>query len=227
MTDLGLVFGDTLTFSIGGQMFDFELVANHAYKPGGGSVTFWFQVPESAYDVIKPEVFYMGSMELPESAWPKLGDLWERYPTLSLVPLRELTKRFDDTLAVVTKLTVGFASMVLIMAGIVMAASIKGFEADDRQKNGLLMSMGLRKGDCLKLNLYDWLTTAFVAGIGAIAGTWLAGSLIYQSQFSIPYQPNGLWLLSILLLMCAVVCCVGVLYCRKSLSASVNDLLRE
>lgn len=33
--------------------------------------------------------------------------------------------------------------MVLIMTALVIAESMKGFEAEDRQKNGLLMSMGV------------------------------------------------------------------------------------
>ncbi len=226
MTDIGLKFGDTLTFSIGGTSYDFELVSSHAFKPGGGSVTFWFQIPENTYKAINPTTYYMGSMELPDAAWDKLADLWKSYPTLSLVPLREITKRFDDTLAIVTKLTVGFAAMVLIMAAIVIAASIKGFEADDKQRNGLLMSMGLKKSDCLKLNLYDWIITALIAGTGAIAGTWLAGLMIYQSQFSLPYKPDVLWLLSTLIAISLLVCAVGTFYCRKSLSTSINELLQ-
>ncbi len=224
MTDLKLKFGDELTFMIAGQPTTFTLVANHAFKPGHGSVTFWFQVPEKAYQAIKPEVFYMGSMELPDAAWDSLSALWKRYPTLSLVPLKEITQRFDDTLAIVTKLVVGFATMVLIMAGLVIAASMKGFESEDRKKNGLLMSMGITKSACLKLNLYDWLTVSLISGSGAIAGTWFAGLLIYQSQFSLTYQPDPLWLISTMAAICLAVCAIGTLYSRKSLTASINNL---
>jgi len=227
ITDLGLALGDTLTFQIAGVLQDFKLAASHVYKPGSGSVTFWFQVPPAIVSEIGPPVRYMGSMELPQDAWDQLAALWQQFPDLSLVPLKELTARFDDTLAIVTKLTVGFASMVLLMAGIVIAASIKGFEANDRQKNGLLMSMGLSKNDCLRLNLYDWLITALIAGTGAVAGTWLAGLLIYKSQFSMVYTPDPTWLIASVLVMCVVVCGVGLAYSRRSLGYSVKDLLVE
>lgn len=225
MTDLELSYGDTLTYQIEGRPYSFTLVASHSYKPGGSSITFWFQVPATARAQIKADTRFMGSMELPESAWGALATLWQQHPTLSLVPLRELTERFDKTLAIVVKLTSGYAAMVLLLAMFVLVASSKGFEADDQRKNGLLMSMGLKRRDCLKLNLYDWAITAIVAAVGAIAGTWLAGQLIYEEQFGLAYQPDFLWIGGTIGLMVTAVCGVGALACMRSLATSVQDLL--
>lgn len=225
MTDMGFNYGDTLTYQIGGGSYDFTLVASHAYQPGAGSITFWFQVPLSARAQIDAPTRYMGSMELPESAWDALAGLWQRYPTLSLVPLQELTERFDQTLGIVTKVTSGYAAMVLLLALFVLAASVSGFSADDRQKNGLLMSMGLLETDCLKLNFYDWGVTALIAAAGAVAGTWSAGLLIYQAQFNLTYRPDGLWVTAMVLAMGASVCLVGYVACRQSLKVSARDLM--
>ena len=115
--------------------------------------------------------------------------------------------------------------MVLIMTALVIAESMKGFEAEDRQKNGLLMSMGVTQKSCVKLALYDWLTVSLIAGIGAISGTWLAGLLIYQSQFSMTYEPNPIWPVSTTLAIGVTVCGIGVIYSRKSLSTSIDNLL--
>jgi putative ABC transport system permease protein len=225
MTDMGFNYGDTLTYQIGGGSYDFTLVASHAYQPGAGSITFWFQVPLSAKAQIDAPTRYMGSMELPEPAWDALVGLWQQYPTLSLVPLQELTERFDQTLGIVTKVTSGYAAMVLLLALFVLAASVSGFSADDRQKNGLLMSMGLRETDCLKLNFYDWGVTALIAAAGAVAGTWSAGLLIYQAQFNLTYNPDILWVVAMVVAMVATVCFVGYLACRQSLKVSVRDLM--
>jgi predicted lysophospholipase L1 biosynthesis ABC-type transport system permease subunit len=225
MTDMGFDYGDTLTYRIGGKSYDFDLVASHEYRPGKGSITFWFQVPLSARARIDASTHYMGSMEVPESAWDTLADLWQRYPTLSLVPLRELTERFDRTLGIVTKLTSGYAVMVLLLALFVLAASVSGFSADDREKNGLLMSMGLRDADCLRLNFFDWGVTALIAATGAVAGTWIAGSLIYEAQFNLTYNPDALWVTAMVVAMVAAVCLVGYIACRQSLKVSVRDLM--
>lgn len=225
MTDVGFNYSDTLTYQINGEPYEFTLVASHAFKPGNGSITFWFQVPLSARAQIDVSTHYMGSMELPEPAWVALAGLWQEYPTLSLVPLRELTERFDQTLGIVTKLTSGYAAMVLLLALFVLAASVSGFSADDRQKNGLLMSMGLKDTDCLRLNFYDWGVTALIAATGAVAGTWIAGLLIYQAQFNLTYNPDALWVAGMVFAMVAAVCLVGFIACRHSLKVSVRDLL--
>lgn len=225
MTDMGLSLGDKLTFRIEGRPYVFTLVASHAYRSGQGSITFWFQVPASARARIDAPSRFMGSMELPPSAWNALAGLWQQHPTLALVPLRELTERFDQTLGIVTRLTGGYAAMVLLLSLFVLAASVAGFSADDRRKNGLLMSMGLRESDCLRLNLYDWTITALIAASGAVAGTWLAGVLIYDSQFRLPYSPDPVWVGGMAAIMTATVCLVGFLACRESLRVSVRDLL--
>lgn len=226
MTDMSLTYGDKLTYIINGNQYTFTLVASHAYKPGGSSITFWFQVPESALAKIDAPIRYMGSMELPKTAWPELSSLWQQAPSLSLVPLQELTERFDQMLAIVAKVTSGYAAMVLLLALFVLTASVSGFRADDQLKNGLLMSMGLRQKDCLKLNLYDWALTALIAAIGAISGTWIAGILIYEEQFNLSYNPDIAWVTGITSVMVCVVCLVGSLACRQSLKVSVRDLMQ-
>ena len=141
--------------------------------------------------------------------------------------VKRITERFDNTLAIITKLVVGYAIMVLIVAALVIAASMKGFESEDRKKDGPLMSIGITKTACLKLNLYDWLTVSLISGVGAAAGTWLAGLLIYESQFSLTYEPSLVWLMSTILAISFIVCAVGTFYSRKSLAVSINDLLRD
>jgi predicted lysophospholipase L1 biosynthesis ABC-type transport system permease subunit len=113
----------------------------------------------------------------------------------------------------------------MLLALFVLAASVSGFSADDRQKNGLLMSMGVTARDCLLLNLYGWGVTALIAAAGAIAGTWVAGRLIYEAQFNLAYAPDPLWVAATVAAMLGTVCAVGWLACRQSLTVSVRDLL--
>lgn len=64
-----------------------------------------------------------------------------------------------------------------------------------------------------------------IAAGGAVAGTWIAGQLIYESQFNLTYNPDILWVTGTVLTMVAAVCLVGYLACRHSLRVSVRDLL--
>ncbi len=225
MADIGLRYGDVLTYQINGELIDFSLVASHEMKPGGGSITFWFQVPLSAKEKMNAPVHYMGSLELPESAWHSLGNLWRKYPTLSLVPLKELTERFDRTLGVITKMASGYSAMILMLAVLVLTASAVSFGANDRQKNGLLKSMGVTDAECLRLSFYDGGITAFIAASGAVAGVLIAGLMIYQSQFNLVYDPHPMWLVGTVVVMQPVVCLIGYIVSRTTLRVSVRDLL--
>jgi predicted lysophospholipase L1 biosynthesis ABC-type transport system permease subunit len=225
MTDLGLDYGDVLTFDVAGKRYDFTIVSSHVFKSGGSSITYWFQVPEAVLDHIEVSVHHMGSMELPETAWPELAGLLADHPTLSVVSLQEMAERFDKTLAIVTKATVGFSSMILLLSLFVIVASVSGFEADDKKRNGLLRSMGFGVDDCLKLSFYEWFATGVIAAIGAVAGTWIAGQLIYSSQFGLVYAPDFGFVAITLGLTCVVVCAVGLFFCRNSLKTSVGELM--
>lgn len=225
MLDLGLDYGDVLSFDIAGETHDFTVVASHAFKSGGSSITYWFQAPQLVLDHIDISIHHMGSMELPETAWQELGGLLATHPTLSVVSLQEITERFDKTLAIVTKATVGFSSMILLLSLLVIIASVSGFEADDKKRNGLLRSMGFGANDCLKLCFYEWLVTGMIAAIGAIAGTWIAGQLIYSSQFGLVYAPDFVFVGITLGLTCAVVCTVGLFFCRDTMKTSVRELM--
>jgi predicted lysophospholipase L1 biosynthesis ABC-type transport system permease subunit len=225
MVDLELEIGDVLTFLLGDRELELEIVASHAVTAGGSAVTFWFTAPPSIVRELPKPLRAMGSMELPDAAWPRLSELLTQHPTLAVVSLRELTQRFDATLSIMTRLTVAYSAMILLLSIAVLLASMICFEADDRQRNGLLKSMGLADRGCLRLALYEWMLTGLLAASGAIGGTWLAGQLIYRSQFQLSYQPDPLWMLGTLGVCCALVCALGIAFSKAALRASPRQLL--
>ncbi|WP_444924441.1 ABC transporter permease [Microbulbifer sp. DLAB2-AF] len=227
MTDMGLKLGDQLQFEVAGQSLNFEIKASHKYVPGKGSITFWFNVPQSTKNQLQTPPLYMGSLELADTAWGQLAELWQRHPSLRLISVRELTQRFDDTLSMVIKLVSGFSLMIILLALLVISASVKGYEADERKKNALLISFGQSRLACCKLSLFEWLLTSLIASVGAILGTNLTAQLIYQSQFGINYKPDWLWIMATLLVSALVVCSAGMITNRSSLKFSVGALLRN
>ncbi|KGJ93652.1 ABC transporter permease [Colwellia psychrerythraea] len=227
MTDLALSLGDKLTFIIHQQNYTFTITASHAYKPGAGSITFWMQIPKAAMQHINAPQYNMASLELNEEQWPLLSQLWQEHPTIRMVSLQELTKQFDDILAMITKVISGFASMIILLAIIVILSSINALESKEKKKNSVIMSFGFLKGTCLQLNIIEWLITALIIAIGAIAGTYLTGMLIYQSQFSLSYQPNLFILFITLAIILIAVTLLGVYASRHSLKSSVKRLMAD
>ncbi|MDC2888998.1 ABC transporter permease [Psychrosphaera algicola] len=142
MTDLGLTLGDTLTFIINQQSFTFTIAASHVYQPGAGSITFWVQMPATAVKHINAPHYNMASLEMDDDQWPLLGQMWRQYPTIRMVSLGELTKQFDNILAMITKVISGFAVMIIFLAVIVILSSINAFENKEKKKNCVIMSFG-------------------------------------------------------------------------------------
>ena len=227
MTDVGLHLGDKISLIINQQVFTFTITASHVYQPGAGSITFWVQMPPSAIQHINAAHYNMASLELSENQWSLLSQLWKKHPTIRMVSLQELTQKFDDTLAMITKVISGFAAMIILLAIIVILSSISALESKERKKNSVIMSFGFSKTTCLQLNIIEWSITALIIATGAILGTYLAGVLIYQSQFSLPYQPNLLVLIISSLFILAVVTALGVFASRHSLKSSIKQLMTE
>ena len=227
MTDLGLSLGDELTFIIHQQSYTFTITASHEFKPGAGSITFWVQMPQTALQHINAPQYNMSSLELNEDQWPLLSQLWENHPTIRMVSLQELTKQFDDILAMITKVISGFAVMIILLAIIVILSSINALESKEKKKNSVIMSFGFLKNTCLQLNIIEWLITALIIAIGAIAGTYITGMLIYQSQFSLSYQPDLFILFITLAIILSTVTLLGVYASRHSLKSSVKQLMAD
>lgn len=227
MTDLGLSLGDELTFVIHQQRFTFKIAASHVYKPGAGSITFWIQMPETAIEHINAPQYHMTSLELNDEQWSLLGQLWQEYPTIRMVSLQELTKQFDSILGMITKVISGFAVMIILLAIIVILSSINALEGKEKKKNSVIMSFGFLKRTCLQLNIIEWLITALIIAMGAIAGTYITGMLIYQSQFSLAYQPNFLILFITLIVILSTVTLLGIYASRHSLKSSVKQLMAD
>lgn len=227
MTDLGLKLGDKLEFFIGQQYVTFEITASHVYKPGAGSITFWVQMPPSALNHLRAPEYSMASLEIAEHQWPLLENLWQNFPTLRMVSLKEMVTRFDNMLGLVTKVISGFSLMIIMLAGVVILSSINALESKEKKKNSIIMSFGFTRSTCLKLNVIEWLVTASIMAFGALLGTYIAGILIYQSQFSLPYHPDFIWMTSTLMVMLSLITLLGVLASKKSLRSSVRLLMAE
>lgn len=227
MTDLGLSIGDKLKFQTGPSQHEFEIVSTHVYRGGAGAITFWFQVPDSFSDVTLGTELFMGSMELPEQSWSKLGEVWQAMPSLRMVSLQEMTDRFDNSLSILTKGISIFSGLILLMTLLVAAASVQSYLKQDKAKNGLMLSFGHSKMDCVKLSALDWFLTGVITVVGAIGGTLIIGNLIYKSQFSMTYQPNFVWLFGVLFITISFITIAGLLLNRESLNMSVRQLLLE
>lgn len=227
MTDLGLAIGDRLSLVINNRSIDFTITASHVFRPGHGSITFWLQAPPELIDQVQARHYAMASLELQPQHWSQLPQLWQQHPSLRMVSLQEMTQRFDTTLAMITKVISGFTAMIILLAIIVILASISALQGKEGVKNSLIISFGFSRATCQQLNVIEWLVTASIAALGAIAGTSIAGQLIYQSQFSLSYQPDWVWLLSTVTVIAVSVTALGLIASRHSLRRDIRSLYQQ
>lgn len=227
MMDLGLSLGDTLQFRLGKQRFTFTIRASHVFKAGRDSVTFWFQVPQSVAAEVAQAPMFMGSMELPDNAWPQLAELWREMPTLKMLTLKEIAERFDNILRLMQLTLTLFSALILLLSLLVVVSTIQGFQAQDKTRNGLMLSFGMSKRECVRLVAWEWLVTGLIASTSAIIGTVLIGHLMYQSQFSMQYQVDWFWLLSVTAITVLGAIALGLVFSRESLKVSIRQLLHE
>jgi len=130
-------------------------------------------------------------------------------------------------LDLMSRVITGFSLLIILFAALVIVASVHTFEADDKKKNSIILSFGFSRKTCLQLNIIEWFITAVIAAIGAVGGTYLAGVLIYQAQFSLKYQPNISMLVMTLCLILTAVTSFGIYASRRNLSCSVKQLMEE
>ena len=144
-----------------------------------------------------------------------------------MISLKEMTDLFDRMLAMITKVISGFSLMIILLAGVVILASINALESKEKKKNSIIMSFGFTRSTCLKLNIIEWLVTASITATGAILGTYFTGLLIYQSQFSLNYQPYFVWLIATLATILWLVTGLGIYASRSNLQSSVKQLMAD
>jgi putative ABC transport system permease protein len=225
--DLNIQLGDLVTINIQNQNHHFMVHSVHAFVPGKSPITFWFQLPinDQTQQVFMQAPLSMGGADLPESAWGNLAELWEERPSLKMVPLKEVAKKVGDFIDIGTGVILVFGSFIGLMSSLVIISAICNSVDNDKKRNGLILSFGLTKIDCIKVICLEWMMTAVIVTTGAVFASWLALTLVYQVQFSIEYQTDFVTIVTLLTENTLGLTILGLTLSYASLQVSTLDLL--
>jgi len=227
--DLNLQLGDIVTFNIKNKNYHFKVNSVHVFVVGSSPITFWFQLPindDTQQDFMQAPLF-MGSLDLPENAWPSLAELWEKRPSLKMVPLKTFTEKIESFIDVGMGIVLVFGSFIALMSSLVIFSAISNSVDADKKRNGLILSFGLTKAHCIKVICYEWILTAIIVTSGAVFASWLALTLVYQVQFSLEYQTDIVTILVLFAENIFVLTILGLTFSYASLQVSTLDLLSE
>ena len=227
--DLNIKLGDLLTINIQNQNHHFTVNSVHAFVPGQSPITFWFQLPinDQTQQKFMDAPLSMGGADLPESAWGNLAELWEQRPSLKMVPLKTVSEKVTDFINIGTGVIEVFGSFIALMSSLVIFSAISNSVDNDKKRNGLILSFGLTKFDCIKVICLEWMITAVIVTTGAVFASWLALTLVYQVQFSIEYKTDFVTIVTLLTENILGLTILGVTLSYASLQVSTLDLLNQ
>lgn len=227
--DLNIQLGDLVTINIENQNHHFKVNSVHAFVPGKSPITFWFQLPinDETQQVFMDAPLSMGGADLPESAWENLAELWEERPSLKMVPLKTVAEKVGNLIDIGTGVIFIFGSFIALMSSLVIFSAISNSVEYDKKRNGLILSFGLTKVDCIKVIGLEWMITAVIVTMGAVFASWLALTLVYQVQFSIDYKTDFVTILTLLTENILFLTILGLTLSYASLQVSTLDLLNQ
>jgi putative ABC transport system permease protein len=144
-----------------------------------------------------------------------------------MVPLKEVAKKVGDFIDIGTGVILVFGSFIGLMSSLVIFSAISNSVDNDKKRNGLILSFGLTKIDCIKVICLEWMMTAVIVTTGAVFASWLALTLVYQVQFSIEYQTGFVTIVTLLIENILGLTILGLSLSYASLQVSTLDLLNQ
>ncbi|MCF6440513.1 hypothetical protein L1077_13835 [Pseudoalteromonas luteoviolacea] len=225
--ELNLELEDVLTMQVGNQSQQFKIASVHHYRSGSDMITFWFVVHQDSLPVADEQVFYMGSVDLPELGLQQLGEIWQAHPSIRMLRVEELIARVRSTVQTFIYLTLAYGVFIALMSNLLVIASIQTHLQRDKLKNGLLLSFGLDSRQSRNMLIVEWSILTMIPVACALTSIYLFIGQIYQAGFGLPYRPNDFMLLVEAITIVAVIALGGIFLSRKQLKQNVVTLLEQ
>jgi hypothetical protein len=150
-----------------------------------------------------------------------------RTPLFKMVPLKAVAKKVGHVIDIGTGVILLFGSFIALMSSLVIFSAISNSVDHDKKRNGLILSFGLIKIDCIKVIGIEWIITAVIVNTGVVLASLLALTLVYQVHFSIDYKTNFVTILTLLTENILVLTILGLTLSYASLQVSTLDFLNQ
>lgn len=216
MEDLGLIIGDTLTFStLTASSTTSSIIATigsvRKYQSGGSRMMFWFVFPEGVLESF--DVTAMGGMLVPVER----SKAEAMTPILSLLPqirITDLESQIEGIRGVMVALTrlVNIILFTLLGAGatVILASALVNTRSRDKLVS-LIRVFGADKKSCLQMGLVEQLIVALVGCAVGIVSVHAIGSAMFVNVFGLPYAPDWFQALVLSLVFSGCFALVGYL----------------
>ena len=223
--ELGLRLGDQLTFSIGGLELNAEVTSFRTVEWESMNPNFYFLLSPGALERFSPMA--LTSLHIPAAEKLVVNDLLQRFPTVVVI---EMDRVIEQIQAIVERVSAGVSWMLwvmLIASFLVMWAAVNASMDERRQEVALLRALGSGRRRILGSLWIEFALLGAFAGLIALIGAELMLWAVQTQMLEIePRAHLWLWLLG-LLLSVLVIGAMGVLACRRVVTASPASMLQS
>lgn len=189
--ELGLELGDRITFSVGGLVFEAEMIGTRTLNWDNMTPNFYFLFPEGMLEEY-PRTS-MTSLYIPPQKKLLVNDILRSFPTVQVI---ELDKIIDRIRTIVAQVTRGLEVMTLLILGcgiLVMFSAVSLSMSERLQESAILRTLGSSRRLILGIQLIEFSTLGVMAGLLASAGAEFSVAMLQRFMFDLPFSMH-LWL---------------------------------
>ena len=223
--ELGLELGDRITFSVGGLVFEAEIIGTRTLNWDNMTPNFYFLFPEGMLEEY-PRTS-MTSLYIPPEKKLLVNDILRGFPTVQVI---ELDKIIDRIRTIVSQVTRGLEVMTLLILGcgiLVMFSAVSLSMSERLQESAILRTLGSSRRLILGIQAIEFTTLGVMAGLLASAGAELSVAMLQRFMFDLSFSMHlWLWYTGPILggLMVGL---LGVGYSRKAVMQPPLEVLRN
>jgi putative ABC transport system permease protein len=222
---MGLNLGDTLKFSVAGEIFEGQVSSIRSVVWENFQPNFYLIGTQKEL-ADKPQTWLMSALIKPDQK-PFLKTLIQKFPSVTLLDISEVMQRVKGIINRAS-LALQFFFMFAILAAVIVLLSALNTANKDRQMEiALLQSLGATNRDKLFSQVFEFVLMGLVVGFFAAVFSTLTGYIVgaYLFDLSFVLKPE-IWLYSISIAVVSITV-LGTLFIYRSFNISPMSLLRS
>ncbi|WP_337843598.1 FtsX-like permease family protein [Rheinheimera sp.] len=187
-----LKLGDTLQFSIGGQLFDAKVSSIRTVD--------WNSLQPNFYMILSPDLMqnfpatYITAFYLPAERTELLNQLARQFPTVSVISVDAILKQVNDIINQVSVALSFILILVVAAATLVLVAQVQATLEQREQELATLRTLGASSVFLRSALLLEFAALGALAGLFATLLAEVLLAVVQQRFFELSYSPNWtLW----------------------------------
>ncbi len=222
---LGLVVGDELEFSLGGETFSAIVTSLRTVQWDSFRPNFYMVFPPGVLD--RYPATYMTSFYLPATEKSVLIELVRKFPAVTVLEMDLIIRQVERIFRQVT-LAVEYVLLFVLLAGFaVLFAALKSSLDDRLYEGALLRALGGSRRQLRGGHLAEFATLGLLAGLIAAIGTECLAWLLYSQVMHLDYTFKWQVWIAAPLSGALLIGTAGYWGTRRVVSSSPMKLLRE